>query len=508
LRLYTRADLEARPEHDAPEIRRLDLTQTVLELAALGAHDVPWLEAPPEAHARAASELLVRLGALDAAGMVTPTGRDMLRFAVHPRAARVIVEGERRGVPEDACLAAAILAEGDIRIAARARFGDGRGHDAATEASDVGALIDLFREAEDARFRDGAMRSAGLDMGATRAVARASEQLSRAARRRQGSGGDADTALRIALLAGYPDRVARRVRGGGRQLALAGGGVAELAETSVVRDAEWMVTLDAEERAHGARGGVVVRLASAIEPEWLLDLFAGDVVEKQEVSWDAHAERVVARDTMLWEGLVLNAADTSNASGAEVSRVLAEAALAAGPRAFANSDVLDRWLARARFAASLDPSIPAPDDAAVRAALVALCDGHRSFAELRAAGLLDTLRASMGRGAADVERLAPERVTLARGRSCVVSYEPGKPPGIASRMQDFFGMRDGPRVGGGKVPLVLELNAPSGRAQQVTTDLAGFWQRHYPAIRKELMRKYPRHAWPEDPVAAPEGVKR
>ena len=144
----------------------------------------------------------------------------------------------------------------------------------------------------------------------------------------------------------------------------------------------------------------------------------------------------------------------------------------------------------------------------MRAALVALCDGHRSFAELRAAGLLDTLRASLGRGAADVERLAPERVTLARGRSCVVSYEPGKPPGIASRMQDFFGMRDGPRVGGGKVPLVLELNAPSGRAQQVTTDLAGFWQRHYPAIRKELMRKYPRHAWPEDPVAAPEGVKR
>ncbi len=510
LRLYTRSDLESRPDHDAPEIRRLDLAQTVLELAALGAHDVPWLEAPPEAHARAASQLLVRLGAIDAEGIVTATGRSMLRFAVHPRAARVIVEGERRGVPEDACLAAAILAEGDLRIAARARFAENRGHDAATESSDVGALIDLFREAEDARFREGAMRSAGLDMGATRAVARAAEQLSRAARRGQTSGGDAsaDTALRIALLAGYPDRVARRVRAGARQLALAGGGVAELAETSVVRDAEWMVTLDAEERAHGARGGVIVRLASAIEPEWLLDLFAGDVVEKQEVSWDAHAERVVARDTMLWEGLVLHASDRPDAAGAEASRVLAEAALAAGPRAFANSDALDRWLARARFAASLDPSIQAPDDAAVKAALVALCEGHRSFAELRAAGLLDTLRASMGRGAADVERLAPERVTLARGRSCVVSYEPGKPPGIASRMQDFFGMRDGPRVGGGKVALVLELNAPSGRAQQVTTDLAGFWQRHYPAIRKELMRKYPRHAWPEDPVTAPESVKR
>jgi ATP-dependent helicase HrpB len=298
------------------------------------------------------------------------------------------------------------------------------------------------------------------------------------------------------------------VRAGARQLALAGGGSAELAETSVVRDAEWMVALDAEERAHGARAGVVVRLASAIAPEWLLDLFPGDVVERQEVSWDAHAERASAREMMLWDGLVLHASDRPDAAGPEVSRVLAEAALAAGPRAFASGEALDRWLARARFAASLDPSIQAPDDAAVRAALVALCEGHRSFAELRAAGLLETLKASLGRGASEVERLAPDRVTLARGRTCQVSYEPGKPPSIASRMQDFFGMRDGPKIGGGRVPLVLELNAPSGRAQQVTTDLAGFWQRHYPSLRKELMRKYPRHAWPDDPVAAPEAAKR
>ena len=107
LRLYTRADFDARPDHDAPEIRRLDLTQTTLELAAMGAEDVPWFEAPPEAHARAAQDLLRRLGAMDA-GRVTETGRAMLRFAVHPRAARVVVEGERRGVAEDACIAAAI----------------------------------------------------------------------------------------------------------------------------------------------------------------------------------------------------------------------------------------------------------------------------------------------------------------------------------------------------------------------------------------------------------------
>jgi ATP-dependent helicase HrpB len=281
--------------------------------------------------------------------------------------------------------------------------------------------------------------------------------------------------------------------------------VAELAESSVVRDAEWVVALDAEERAgqsggRPARGGAVVRLASAIEPEWLLDLYPEAIVERSEVAWNGQMERVEARETMQWEGLVLHASDRADAAPEEAARVLAEAALAKGARAFAPEGALDQWLARARFAASLDATIRAPDDAAVDATLARLCEGLRSFAELRNAGLLQGLRSTLGPGAAAVERLAPERVTLGGGRSVVIAYEPGKPPHIASRLQDFFGMTDGPRIGGGRVPLVLELLAPNSRAVQVTTDLAGFWQRHYPGIRSELMRRYPRHSWPDDPT--------
>jgi ATP-dependent helicase HrpB len=514
LRLYTRADFESRPEHDAPEIRRLDLTQTWLELAAIGPANVPWFEAPPDAHARAAEDLLRRLGAIDGGGL-TATGRAMLRFAVHPRAARVVVEGERRGVADDACVAAAILAEGDLRGSSRAQFGESRADDRATESSDLVALIDLYREAEDSRFSGGAIRAAGLDGGATHAVARASSQLARACKggakqRFAGTAAEAESALRMALLAGYPDRVARRVRPGGRSLALAGGGSAELAASSVVRDAEWLVALDAEERSGGpppprggypaARGGVVVRLASAIEPEWLLDLFADDVVESRDVAWDARAERVTARESMTWGGLVLHATEGADPPAEAASRLLAEAAIAAGPHAFAPREAFDRWIARARFAASVDASVPAPDDEAVRAAIERLCEGRTSFAQLRDAGLLEALRHAPGSRPGDIERLAPERATLAGGRSVTIAYELGKAPAIASRLQDFFGMRDGPRVGGGRVPLVLELTAPNKRAVQVTTDLSGFWERHYPAIRKELARKYPRHAWPDDPT--------
>jgi ATP-dependent helicase HrpB len=499
LRLYTKADFDARPEHEAPEIRRLDLAQTELELAAMDARDLPWLEAPPEASLRAARELLVHLGAVEDGGRVTDIGRRMLRFAVHPRAARVLVEAEQRGVASDACVAAAILGEGDIRATSRARFDDRGGRDAATEASDLGALVDLYREAEASGFSGGALRAAGLDAGATHAVSRAARQLERGARRgEEERHATAEASLGIALLSGYPDRVARRVQPGGRRLALAGGGSAELSDASVVRDAEWMVALDAEERAHGSRGGILVRLASAIEPEWLIELYPGDIVERRDVRWNAKAERVEAREEMTWGGLVLHAAEGAEPPADEAARVLAEAALTAGPRAFVAGDALDRWLTRARFAASVDSSVPAPDDAAVADTLRSLCDGRRSFAELRDAGLLEALKARTGRFG-DVDRLAPERVTLAMGRTVNVAYDPGKPPSIASRLQDFFGMTDGPRVGSGRVPLVLELLAPNQRAVQVTKDLAGFWDRHYPAIRKELIRKYPKHSWPEDP---------
>jgi ATP-dependent helicase HrpB len=511
LRLYTRADFETRKEHDIPEIRRLDLTQTRLELAALGSDGVPWLEAPPEAHMTASEALLRRLGALDDTGRVTDTGQAMLRFAVHPRVARVVVQGWRHGAAEETCLAAAILSEGDPRATSRARFGDTRTDDRATDRSDATALVELIQEAQEANFAPGALRAAGLDSRVTHAIARAASQLARALPKgaQPARATDPDGAIRRALLAGYPDRVARRVRAGGRQLALAGGGSAELSPTSVVRDAEWLVAIDAEERsgapglgADRSRGGVVVRLASAIDPEWLMDLFPGDVQERREVGWDPEGERVMTRETLSWEGLVLYASEPASVPSDDASHRLAEAALAAGAATFAPHGALDAWLARVRFASTIDPTVPAPDDNAVRNALAEVCVGRTRFAELRDAGLLDTLRQALGARLADVNRLAPERVVLAGGRSVGVRYDSGKPPGIASRMQDFFGMVDGPRVASGKVPLVLELLAPNGRAVQVTTDLAGFWQRHYPALRKELMRRYPKHAWPEDPTAS------
>ncbi len=170
-------------------------------------------------------------------------------------------------------------------------------------------------------------------------------------------------------------------------------------------------------------------------------------------------------------------------------------------RAWADPERVEKLLGRVRFVAQKFPEagVAEPTETVVDAAVAKLCEGRRSFAELREADLESELSRALGVDAR-LEKLAPESVLLPGGRKVKVHYD-AHAPWIESRLQDFFGMKDGPKLGG-RVPLVLHLLAPNHRAQQVTTDLAGFWSRHYPAVRKELMRQYPRHSWPEDPLTA------
>jgi ATP-dependent helicase HrpB len=491
LRLYTRADFDARPEHDVPEILRADLAQTLLELRAYGG-DIQWLDAPKPDALGAAETLLARLGATDARG-ITDLGRRMLAFPLHPRQARLLVEAERRGVAEEGAVLAAIVGERELRTAARTRFAAGAALDIATDRSDLLALLDLFHEAEGSNFGAHALRAIGLDAGAAHAVARGAKQLRRITR----SGPrpkDVDEALLLSVLAAFPDRVARRRKSGTRDLALSQGGVAELSEASAVRDAPWMVAVDAEIQ----RGRTVVRTASAIEPEWLIDLFEDRIREEADLSFDEAKGIVTGGTKMMYDALAIAQSGSIDPADPRVSDLLFERAKARGARTFVTpEDALDRFLARVRFASTQDPTIVVPD---VDRALREITTGRKSFRELEEADLLSLLRAAVKHGR--LEELAPDRVTLASGRSVRIEYEDGKPPWIESYLQDFFGTKTTPRAG--RVPLVLHLLAPNRRAVQVTTDLEGFWTRHYPALRKELMRKYPRHAWPEDtsiPVA-------
>ncbi len=532
LRLYGRADHDGRPEHDAPEIQRADLAETALAVASLGLENLAWLTPPLPAAWEAAQDLLRRLGAMSPGGELTGDGRRMLRFPLHPRLARLAIAAEERGAGREGALLAAILGERDLRERWDA---DARGA-APTGPSDLLELASLFEEARRARFDERRLRAMGLAPAAVAAVDRARRQLERMVGRganptptpnptststststatATATSTSVEASLLAATLAAFPDRVARRRSPGSDEVVLVGGGSARLSPASVVREAPLLVALDAEERrarAAGAGrpaspgGGVQVRLASAITQEGLLDLFPHALRFETHVKWNADAERAEAFEQLLYEDLVLEETRAPRPDPEPVAAALAEAALARGARAFAPDGALDRLLARIAFAGEHAPgsglAAPSPEDLA--AALRDACAGRRSFAELREARLDEALLARLppdGRRA--LERLAPERIALPGGRGVKVEYETApRPPFVASRLQDFFGMAEGPRVAAGRIPLVLHLLAPNGRAVQVTTDLAGFWERHYPALRRELGRRYPRHAWPQDPLRA------
>jgi ATP-dependent helicase HrpB len=509
LRLFTRHDFETRPEHEAPAIRRLDLTETVLALRASGVDDLQgfaFFEPPPAAALSAAEQLLQRLGAV-AAGRVTDTGRRMLRFPLHPRQARLIIEGERRGVARDAATLAAVLGERDLRREARAKLGrDPRSAKGVIAGpSDLLEMLERFEQAEAASFSAGSLQTLSLDPGATHAVARVRKQLLRLVDKsgpRPKTPEAIEQALGLCVLAGYPDRVARRRRTRSPELLLFGGGSATLSETSVVQDAELMVTVDAEERGTGRSAGVVVRLASRIEPEWLLELAPDVLLEEETLEMSADGRRVERIRRVAYGNLVLEESRAPAPPSPEAARMLAEAVVSAGLEAIVDAEALERTRARIELLAQHYPEagFAAPDDAWLRGTLEELCQSARTLDDLRSDELLASIEAHFTPDQARLWRTqTPEKVTLPGNRQVKVHYARGKPPWVESRLQDFFGMAQGPAILGGRVPLVLQLLAPNQRAVQVTTDLAGFWERHYPALRKELARKYPRHSWPEDP---------
>ncbi|MFV8751191.1 ATP-dependent helicase HrpB [Nannocystaceae bacterium ST9] len=508
VRLYGQHDHDHRPEFDLPEVRRLDLAGPLLELAAAGVRDpasFPWFEAPPSAALALARELLLRLQALHEDGSLTETGAAMLRFPVHPRLARVLVEGERRGVGELAALAAALLGE---RPLLRSEGPIDRGPAAHVRQTDAD-LLDEIELIE--RLERGARAPSALDRGVLHSVERAAKQLRGIVKSRgptPSSRPARETALRQCLLAAHPDRVAKvRSEAERRVFVFAFGGSAELGPQSGVRASEWALALRSEERREGTRRRALVGSACAIEPEWLLDLFPDAIVDDETIGFDGPRARVIGESSLRYGKLAIESSAMKTLPPERAAEVLFEAAKQAGAARFCPEGALDKLRSKIAYANKLDPSVPLLDDATIEAGLRDACTGKTSFAELEQADLIGALRA--GRR---LDRLLPESMTLPGGRKLEIHYEVDRPPWVASRLQDFFGMREGPKLLEGKLALVMHLQAPNRHDVAVTSDLARFWSTHYAEVRKQLMRRYPRHDWPEDPLAAappnPNGRRR
>jgi ATP-dependent helicase HrpB len=513
LRLWTEADHAARPAFDPPEIQRVDLAETFLVLKRAGADPLsfPWLDPPLPAAAERALQLLRDLGALAGpADELTPLGERLQSFPLHPRLGRLLVAAAREGCLPAAALAAAAVQErslftGPADRLARERRDRVLGDDA---RSDLVLALRAWRHAAGHGYRVEECAVAGIHAQAARRVETMARQffdiaaeagLPAAGTPHAPASAAEEESLRRCLLEAFCDHVARRVGGGGTRYALLRGRRGSLESDSAARGSEFLVAAAIHEIGQ-AGGASEVRLSDATEIElpWLRELFAGDFREERQVAYEPDLKRVAVRRRVLFRDLCVEESSGGAPSAAETATALA-AEIAAGRIALKGWDAAaDQWVARVNLLAAHCPeSGMAPLDAAARREVIRdLCAGAASVREARERPVLPLLRGRLTPAqAAAVERLAPERLDLPNGRKPKVVYEDGKPPRIALRIQELYGVEKPLTVAGGRVRVQVHVLAPNQRPVQITDDLGSFWRNGYERVKKELRGRYPKHEW-------------
>jgi ATP-dependent helicase HrpB len=240
--------------------------------------------------------------------------------------------------------------------------------------------------------------------------------------------------------------------------------------------------------------------ASSIEIEWLADLYPAEVIQRIELTWNDQGRRVDECRKTLYGQITLEETISPAAPSERASEILASVVLAHQLAEFRDLDAFYTLQARLALIAQHFPEekFPSLDEEGIRDMVGILCREKTRMEEVTKISLAGFLAGRLtGRQRSLLDRETPERARLKAGRAVKIHYERAAPPWIESRLQDFFGMSSAPSICRAQVPLTVHLLAPNGRAVQVTSDLAGFWQRHYPSIRKELQRRYPKHSWPE-----------
>src|SRR4051794_16463808 len=506
LRLWTEREHLDRASQELPEVKRLDLAEVVLTLKASGVDEIAafrWLEPPePQALARA-EQLLADLGALSANG-ITPLGRRMLAFPVHPRYARMLLAAqEYQCVPAIALIAALTQGRNLLRRLEGKQAREDRDDVLGGESeSDFFILMRAFRYAEKAGFDSGRCARLGVNAGAAREAAQLNDQFLAIAR---DEGLDLQTrevkpgSIQRCVLAGFPDQVAARLDAGTLRCALVHGRRGVLARESAVHDASLLVASEIREiESSEKERQVLLTLATKIDEEWLRQLFPESFREESRVEWDAAVRRVIGRRVTLFHDLVLRSEEFTPADNPSAAALLAGEVLAGSCPIKQWDNAVEQWIARVNFVATEFPEFGFPpiDESAKRLLLEQICQGAVSYKEIKDRSVWPTVKSWLNAGQQQaLEDLAPERIKLASGRAAKITYATGAAPTIAARIQDLYDTPRGLTVGRGRVPLRIQVLAPNHRPIQITNDLETFWREGYPKIKNELQRKYPKHVW-------------
>ncbi len=494
VRLWNQLEHNALAAFSGPEIARIDLCWTLLQVRAWGkdADTFEWFERPPVAEVTRAQDVLRAVGAVDADGL-TELGRRLAHLPVHPRVGRALLDGERHGARFLAASMAALIEEGDILKQAPLVVGD----------DDLELRLDAIARAEAER---GAGRWSRHGLHPHRAarfvqVRDALLQLLPGRADRRPSTTSQQVSSSQLLLGGFGDRVARQRKSGGDGFVLVGGHGAKLSRRSCAQNAELIFAVSIRAGQRGEHAQHLIDIACPVQRTEL------PVETRRTLRFDAKSESVVASEQSCYRDLVLDSRPIA-ANDAQASTMLAAAARQDPTRALQLNKEAASLLARARFVAHYMPELQIPSFAeldqvdatpdAVGSIIEAACIGKRSFAALRKVDLAALMRGLLGNHKRTLDRYAPITVKLPTGRSVRLRYD-GESAVLAARIQHLFGLHATPQVVDGRANVIVHLLAPNGRPAQITSDLGSFWRSSYTDVRKSLRGRYPKHAWPEVP---------
>ncbi|MBA3650874.1 MAG: ATP-dependent helicase HrpB [Chthoniobacterales bacterium] len=506
LRLWTESEQLERAPQELPEVKRLDLAEVVLTLKASGIEDVAgfrWLEPPDPKALENAERLLNDLGAI-AAGKLTSLGRRMLAFPVHPRYARMLLAAQEHDCVRGVALIAALTQGRNLmrRAEGKQMREDREDFLGSEDESDLIILLRAFRFAEKNNFDPRHCAQLGVNAGAAREAGQLWEQFLNIARAEGLDVGEREAkagAIARCVLAGFPDQVAMRLDVGTLRCSLVHHRRGVLARESVVQRARLLAASEIREiESSDGERQVLLTLATAIEEEWLREFFPEAFEEKVDVLFDSSLRRVVARSVIRFHDLVLTEKNSERVPPLEAAALLAREVVAGTCPLKKWDHSVEQWVQRLNFAAGAFAELELPPIGDEDRALLIeqICQGATSYKEIKERPVLRVLRTWLSAAQhAGLDRLAPERVRLPNDRQAKIIYGAGKPPTIAARIQDLYGVSDRLTIANGRVALRIEVLAPNHRPIQITDDLSTFWRESYPKIKAELQRKYPKHEW-------------
>ena len=507
IRLWSQTDHEARPLREVPEIKRVDLSETILLLLTSGwgeAATFPWYEKPEDKALQRALTVLADLGAVDAQGKLTSLGRRMSVFPAHPRYARMLLAAGELDCVYEVCRIAGLAQGRDILF----RKVDDRTENARDsveqeDGSDFFPRLALLQRAVEMKFDADACDRFGVHGQAARQADQAARQFLRLA---EGQGLPVSdriadpVAVRRCLLLGFSDRLAVRLDAGTLRCALVHGRTGELRRESSIRNAKLLVAAEVDEIQ--ARGGVTtyLSLATAIEEAWLQELFPAEFSTVNQVRYDGSQRRVVTRVERRFRDLVLEAKERDDAPSDAASRLLAEE-VAAGRLELEKWDApVDAWIRRVNFLSKHCPELGIPpfDEAARRMVIEEVCAGAVAYRDIRDRPVFGVVRGWLTHEQAmALESYCPEKIVLPRKKHPArIEYTEDGQAEVEATVQELYDFPGSKlRVCLGKVPMVVCIQSPARRTQQRTTDLDAFWKGSYEGVKKELRGRYPKHEW-------------